>query len=547
MNRVEIPEDVRDKPDRNLAIHVFFSMMGDSAGAGFALAAWIAVAGVSEDFFLKKLNIGNEGALRGKGVAATIGDCAKFDAYSSRAKTMKICRAYQVLASVLLMLSIPMPLLAATTAQEFRLSNGLRLIVQEDRRAPTVVNMVWYRVGAMDEQNGTTGVAHVLEHMMFKGTKKLKPGEFSAKVAALGGRENAFTSKDYTGYYQQVEKSRLEQVMALEADRMQNLTMSKEEFSKEIRVVMEERRLRTDDQPLSLLFEALNATAYVAHPYKNPVVGWMNDLQNMTAADALGWYERWYAPNNATMVIAGDVDAKQVRELAEKYFAKIPAKTLPNSKPQQEPVQTGIKRIVVKAPAENAFLVMAYKMPKLLDVEKDDDVHALDVMAAVLDGYDNARLPARLVRTERIANSVDAGFEPVARGPVMFTLSGVPAQGVSVEQLEQALRKEIARIATEGVSASELKRVKAQLIASQVYKRDSVFGQAMEIGAMEMAGLSFRQLDRIIEKVSAVTPEQVQAVAQKYFGDDQLTVATLQPLPISAQAERKPAVNGLRH
>jgi zinc protease len=547
MNRVEIPEDVRDKPDRNLAIHVFFSMIGDSAGAGFALAAWIAVAGVSEDFFLKKLNIGNEGALRGKGVAATIGDCAKFDAYSSRAKTMKICRAYQVLASVLLMLSIPMPLLAATTAQEFRLGNGLRLIVQEDRRAPTVVNMVWYRVGAMDEQNGTTGVAHVLEHMMFKGTKKLKPGEFSAKVAALGGRENAFTSKDYTGYYQQVEKSRLEQVMALEADRMQNLTMSKEEFSKEIRVVMEERRLRTDDQPLSLLFEALNATAYVAHPYKNPVVGWMNDLQNMTAADALGWYQRWYAPNNATMVIAGDVDAKQVRELAEKYFAKIPAKTLPNSKPQQEPVQTGIKRIVLKAPAENAFLVMAYKMPKLLDVQKDDDVHALDVMAAVLDGYDNARLPARLVRTERVANSVDAGFEPVARGPVMFTLSGVPAQGVSVEQLEQALRKEIARIATEGVSASELKRVKAQLIASQVYKRDSVFGQAMEIGAMEMAGLSFRQLDRIIEKVSAVTPEQVQAVAQKYFGDDQLTVATLQPLPMSAQAERKPAVNGLRH
>jgi zinc protease len=547
MNRVEIPEDVRDKPDRNLAIHVFFSMMGDSAGAGFALAAWIAVAGVSEDFFLKKLNIGNEGALRGKGVAATIGDCAKFDAYSSRAKTMKICRAYQVLASVLLMLSIPMPLFAATTAQEFRLGNGLRLIVQEDRRAPTVVNMVWYRVGAMDEQNGTTGVAHVLEHMMFKGTKKLKPGEFSAKVAALGGRENAFTSKDYTGYYQQVEKSRLEQVMALEADRMQNLTMSKEEFSKEIRVVMEERRLRTDDQPLSLLFEALNATAYVAHPYKNPVVGWMNDLQNMTAADALGWYQRWYAPNNATMVIAGDVDAKQVRELAEKYFAKIPAKTLPNSKPQQEPVQTGIKRIVLKAPAENAFLVMAYKMPKLLDVEKDDDVHALDVMAALLDGYDNARLPARLVRTERVANSVDAGFEPVARGPVMFTLSGVPAQGVSVEQLEQALRKEIARIATEGVSASELKRVKAQLIASQVYKRDSVFGQAMEIGAMEMAGLSFRQLDRIIEKVSAVTPEQVQAVAQKYFGDDQLTVATLQPLPMSAQAERKPAVNGLRH
>ena len=460
---------------------------------------------------------------------------------------MKNRCVYQVLISFLVALFMPTLSVAEIATQEFKLSNGMRVIIQEDKRAPTVVHMVWYRVGSMDEQNGTTGVAHVLEHMMFKGTKKLKPGEFSAKVAALGGRENAFTGKDYTAYYQQVEKSRLEQVMALEADRMQNLTMDKEEFGKEIRVVMEERRLRTDDQPLSLLFEALNATAYVAHPYKNPVVGWMNDLQNMTAADALGWYQRWYAPNNATMVIAGDVDAKRVRELAEKYYAGIPAKTLPKSKPQQEPAQTGIKRLVVKAPAENPFLVMAYKMPKLLDVDKDDDVHALDVLAAVLDGYDNARLPARLVRIERIANSVDAGYEPVARGPVMFTLSGVPAQGISVDQLEQALRAEITRIATDGVSAAELKRVKTQLIASQVYKRDSVFGQAMEIGGMEMAGISFRQMDRIIEKLSAVTPEQVQAVAQKYFVDDQLTVATLQPLPVSAQAERKPAPTGLRH
>ena len=460
---------------------------------------------------------------------------------------MKNRRNFQVVISFLVALLMPTLSVAEITAQEFRLSNGMRLIVQEDKRAPTVVHMVWYRVGSMDEQSGTTGVAHVLEHMMFKGTKKLKPGEFSAKVAALGGRENAFTGKDYTAYYQQVEKSRLEQVMALEADRMQNLTMDKEEFAKEIRVVMEERRLRTDDQPLSLLFEALNATAYVAHPYKNPVVGWMNDLQNMTAADALGWYQRWYAPNNATMVVAGDVDAKRVRELAEKYYASIPAKTLPKSKPQQEPAQTGIKRLVVKAPAENPFLVMAYKMPKLLDVDKDDDVHALDVLAAVLDGYDNARLPARLVRTERIANSVDAGFEPVARGPVMFTLSGVPAQGISVDQLEQALRAEITRIAIDGVSAAELKRVKTQLIASQVYKRDSVFGQAMEIGGMEMAGISFRQMDKIIEKLSAVTPEQVQSVAQKYFGDDQLTVATLQPLPVSAQAERQPAPTGMRH
>jgi len=442
---------------------------------------------------------------------------------------------------------IALPALAAANAQEFRLANGLRIIVQEDKRAPTVAHMIWYRIGSMDEHNGTTGVAHVLEHMMFKGTKKLKPGDFSAKVAALGGRDNAFTSKDYTAYFQQIEKSRLEAVMSLEADRMQNLNMDKEEFAKEIKVVMEERRLRTDDQPLAKVYEALNATAYVAHPYHNPIVGWMDDLQNMTAADALAWYERWYAPNNATMVVTGDVDAQQVRKLAEKYFGNIPVKTLPKTKPQNEPAQHGERRVVIKAPAENPYVVLAYKVPTLRDIDKDDDVHALDVLAAVLDGYDNARLAATLVRTDRVANSAGASYESISRGPSLFTLDGVPAQGTSIEQLERRLRGEITRIAKEGVSAAELKRVKTQLIASQIYKRDSVFGQAMEIGTMEMAGISSKQIDRIIEKLAAVTPAQVQAVAQKYFSDDQLTVASLLPLPIEAEDKKPASVPGLRH
>ena len=456
-------------------------------------------------------------------------------------------RKLSFIASVIASLALPAAFAhAAAAAQEFKLENGLRIIVQEDKRAPTVTHMIWYRVGSMDEQSGTTGVAHVLEHMMFKGTQKLKPGDFSAKVAALGGRDNAFTNKDYTGYHQQIEKSHLAEVMALEADRMQNLTMDKNEFAKEIKVVMEERRLRTDDQPIAKVYEALNATAYVASPYHNPVVGWMDDLQNMTAADALAWYQRWYAPNNAIMVVTGDVDALQVRALAEKYFGKIPVKTLPKTKPQNEPQQNGIRRVVVKAPAENPYVVLAFKVPTLRDVEKDDDVHALDVLAAVLDGYDNARLPARLVRTERVANAAGASYGSIERGPSMFTLDGVPAQGTTIEQLEQKLRAEVTRIATDGVSAAELKRVKTQLIASQIYKRDSIFGQAMEIGTMEMAGISSRQIDRIIEKLAAVTPAQVQAVAQKYFSDDQLTVASLVPLPLD-QEKKTAAVPGLRH
>ena len=460
---------------------------------------------------------------------------------------MKFWIKLLALGSVVVSAVMPLSALAAAHAQEFRLSNGLRIIVQEDKRAPTVAHMIWYRIGSMDELSGTTGVAHVLEHMMFKGTKKLKPGDFSAKVAALGGRDNAFTSKDYTAYYQQIEKSRLEQVMSLEADRMQNLTMDKAEFAKEINVVMEERRLRTDDQPISKVFEALNFTAFTAHPYRNPIIGWMDDLKSMTAADALAWYERWYAPNNATMVVTGDVDAKQVRDLAEKYFGKIPVKTLPKTKPQNDPPQMGMRRVVVKAPAENAYVVLAFKVPTLHDVEKDDDAHALDVLAAVLDGYDNARLPAKLVRTDRVANSAGASYDSISRGPSLFMLMGVPALGTSTEQLEQRLLAEVTNIATNGVSAAELKRVKTQLIASQIYKRDSVFGQAMEIGSMEMAGISTRQIDRIIEKLAAVTPEEVQAVAQKYFSEDQLTVASLVPLPMTAQAQKPAAVPGMRH
>lgn len=434
----------------------------------------------------------------------------------------------------------------AEPAQEFSLKNGMKIIVKEDHRAPTVAHMIWYKAGSVDEQNGTTGVAHALEHMMFKGTKTLKPGEFSQRVAALGGRENAFTSKDYTAYFQQIEKSKLEQVMVLEADRMANLVFDKEEFAREIRVVMEERRWRTEDQAIPLVYEALNATAFSAHPYRHPVVGWMSDLQSMTIQDAKAWYGRWYAPNNATMVISGDVDPKQVYALAQKYFGKIPRKDVPATKPQEEPPQRGIKRVTVKAPAENPYVVLAFKAPALRNVEKDNESHALDVLAAILDGYDNARLNAKLVRTDKVANSVGAGYSNIARGPVVFLLDGTPAAGTTTEQLEKLLRAEVERIAQEGISEPELKRVKAQLIAGQIYKRDSIFGQAMEIGVMEMSGLSHTDIDRIIEKLGAVTAEQVQAVAKKYFGDDALTVATLVPLPLS-EKKTAPPPKGLRH
>ena len=413
---------------------------------------------------------------------------------------------------------------------EYQLSNGLKLIVREDHRAPTVAHMVWYRAGSMDEVNGKTGVAHVLEHMMFKGTHKVKSGEFSRLVAAVGGRENAFTSRDYTAYFQQVEKSKLENVIKLEADRMSNLNFDDAEFFKEIQVVMEERRLRTEDNPSSLLNESLMATAYMSSPYRHPVIGWMNDLQNMKPVDARDWYRSWYAPINATVVVDGDVDAKQVLAMVEKYYGAAAAHELPVRKPQIEPPQKGIKQVQVKAPADNAQLAMAWKAPRLEPGKLDDvEPYALELLTAVLDGYDNARLNRTLVKQEKVVNDVGVGYDMISRGPELFLIGATMAKGKTVDQAQGSIRKALEEVKQKGILESELKRIKVRILSDQIYKRDSIFGQAMEIGSTEMAGFSWKDINYMLEKMQTITPEQVQAVAKKYLVDEGLTIAILDP------------------
>lgn len=426
---------------------------------------------------------------------------------------------------------------AASAPRQFTLSNGMTLLVQPDRRAPTAVQMLWVRVGSVDEVDGTSGVAHVLEHMMFKGTKEIKPGEFSRRVAALGGQENAFTTRDATGYYQQIPVESLEQVMKLESDRFANNQWPDDEFKREIEVVKEERRLRTEDQPRALLGEQQNAAVFIASPYHRPVVGWMSDLDAMTPDDARAFFRRWYVPANAALVVAGDVDVDKVRALAEKYYGSIPARAVPPRKPRTEPEQRGIRRIEFKAPAEQAFVSLAFRIPKLDDIEATDgDVWALEVLSAVLDGYTGSRLDRALTQgPDRVADSVGAYSGLVGRGPQLFSLVGVPAHGKTAEAVEAALRAEVARIAKEGVGEAELARVKTQWVASQTYKRDSVMAQARELGSNWVQGLPLDASARIIAKLQAVTAAQVQAVAAKYFGDDQLTVATLRPLPVEAK------------
>lgn len=470
--------------------------------------------------------------------------------HSSRATTLHLSSG-RLLASFIFALTLASngalgAASAVSQVWEGELPNGMRVLVKSDHRAPVAVCMVWYKVGSVDETSGTTGVAHVLEHMLFKGTKAVPAGEFSRIIAEAGGRDNAFTSRDYTGYFQTLHKSQLGLAMKLEADRMVNALLAPEEFKKEIRVVMEERRWRTDDRPRALVYEQLNAAALKAHPYRNPIIGWMDDLENMTVEDARFFYERWYAPNNATLVVVGDVKPAEVMALARKHFGPLERKTLPQRRITEEPQQLGPQELTVRAPAELPYVLMSFRAPALRDPENDWEPYALEMLANVLDGNEAARLNRNLVREQRIASSAGASYDGVNRGPGMFLLSGTPTPGTSAQSLAQALRGEVAKLIEGGVTEDELQRVKSQAVAARIYERDSMFFQARQIGAVEMAGLSHKIIDLFVEKLKAVTPEQVVEVARKYLVDDTLTAAYLDPQPLSGKRPSAPPA-GVRH
>jgi len=418
---------------------------------------------------------------------------------------------------------------------ERTLDNGLKVLVKPDRRAPILTSQVWYKVGSSYEYGGITGVSHVLEHMMFKGTEQHGPGEFSRIIAENGGEENAFTGADYTAYYQNLASDRLEVSFELEADRMRSLSLEPESVKKEIEVVKEERRMRTDDDPQSLTYEQFNATAFAASPYRNPVIGWPGDLKELTLTDIKDWYRLWYAPNNATLVVVGDVDPEQVFALAEKHFGPLKAESIATPKTREEPPQVGEKRILVKAPAQEPYLLMGYKTPSIADAQEDWEPYALEMLASVLDGGGSARFSRDLVRGSQVASSAGASYDAFRRLPALFLFDGVPAKGKDIPTLEAALRGEIERVQNELVDEEELERIRTQLIANKVYEKDSVFYQAMQLGQLETVGLGWELADQYVDKLAAVTPEQVQAVARKYLVPDALTVAVLEPQPLDGK------------
>jgi zinc protease len=415
---------------------------------------------------------------------------------------------------------------------ETRLANGLTVLIIEEHKAPVATVQVWYRVGSMDEPVGKTGVSHILEHMMFKGTETLGPKDFSRIVQRNGGFDNAFTTSDYTGYFINFSSDRVRLALELEADRMANLRLREEDFKPEHKVVMEERRLRIEDQPGNVLGETLRANAFLAHPYRWPVIGWMSDIQSYKLEDLVQHYKTFYTPNNAVLVIAGDVKRDAILPEVEALFGKIPRGPDPPRHVTVEPPQLGERRVVVKKEAQLPLIFVVYHVPNLTH----PDTFALDVLASVLGSGESSRLHQRIVYEQRLASYASADYSSMHRQPHLFGLNGGPLPGKSVEDLEHALYAEVERIQREPITERELQKAKNQVEADFVYAQDSVQRMANLVASTEMVA-TWRLLGTYVPGIRSVTAADVQRVAQKYLTQDNRTVGILVPTPPEARAQ----------
>lgn len=432
-----------------------------------------------------------------------------------------------------LMLTIPWPEGQAQAGifnpETFTLSNGMQVVLVPNHRVPVVTHMVWYKVGAADEPPGKSGIAHFFEHLMFKGTKTLKPGEFSATVARNGGRENAFTSYDYTGYYQTIAVDRLETVMRMEADRMTNLILDAEVIEPERDVILEERRQRTDNKPSGILGEHVSAALYMNHPYRRPIIGWEHEIRGLSVEDLLTFYRRWYAPNNAILVVAGDITMEKLRPLAEKYYGVIPAVETGARVHASEPPQRAERRVSladkrVRQPSwSRSFLAPSHGTG---DSETAD---ALEVLAEAIGSGATTRLYRTLVVERKLAVSAGAYYDPDPMGPSRVAFYASPRPGVSMDVLETAMEEEIAKILKDGVSADEVERAKTGMLADAIYARDSLTAGARMLGAALARGYTIEQVESWPDRIEAVTVEQVNRAAKSVLSSQGGVTSTLLP------------------
>lgn len=409
---------------------------------------------------------------------------------------------------------------------ETTLSNGLKVILLENKKAPVVTVQIWYRVGSRNETCGKTGLSHLVEHLMFKGSKQFSAEHFVRIIEENGGKNNAFTSHDYTGYFVNISADRVAIPLELEADRMRNATFDEKDFATEKMIVLEERRLRTEDNPQAYLYEQMLATAYQVHPYHWPIIGWMEDLERLTLADAREYYNRYYVPANAFLIIAGDFSRQELLPKIDKAFGHLPATEAPQQNVSREPTQKGERRITVKREGLVPALMMGYHVPNL----KSPDSYILEVIKGILSSGRSSRFYDRLIREKQVALRADADYSITSRDPGLFFISAEALTGNDLTALEKAIDDEILRLQTEPILPEELTKAKNQLEAAFIYGQDSVFYQAMVLAQYEIAS-TWKHVDDYLPSIRRVTADDIMRVARTYLGTENRTVGHFIPVP----------------
>lgn len=412
---------------------------------------------------------------------------------------------------------------------ETTLKNGLKVIIREDHRAPMVMTQIWYKIGSADESGNTLGISHVLEHMMFKGTSKVPNDEFTRISRIYGGSINAATFTNYTNYYQLYPKAYFPMALELEADRMSNLLLRQQDFEPEIKVVMEERRQRTEDNPRSRAFERFKWISYPTSHYRQPVIGHMKTLNNIQLNDVKQWYKTWYTPNNAILVIVGDVESEQALLQVQKYFADTPSRATPQRNDVLEFEHLGYRHMEINTDVQVPNLYMTWNVKSLASAINPQDAYALTIIRSLLDSGISSRLQDRLVRDRKLLTSVSVSYDPYNRGDSLFSISALPANGVSFEDAQKAIQAEVDALKTEDIPKHELERITTRFVSNLIYNQDSIAGQAKMIGNLEVNGLSYRLMDELPKYYENVSMSDIQRVANSYFIRENLSTLYLAP------------------
>ncbi len=412
--------------------------------------------------------------------------------------------------------------------EQHQLDNGLKIILIEDKRSPVVVSSIWYKVGSSYEYDGVSGISHILEHMMFKGTKNTEPGEFSRLIKKVGGSENAFTGRDFTGYYQKIHRDYLELALRLESDRMTNLVIKKEELKNEIEVVKEERRLRTDDQPTSKLFERISIQAFGMRNYGIPIVGLMKDINEISVNDLEKWYDSYYSPNNATLIIAGDFNPVNALSLVKKYYGSIPRK---NIKSNNLKTKHDIKYndISIKDKISRPLIVLSFKKQPF-SFNKKKDSYALDLLLELMDGGNSSRFTKNLIENEKIAIKTFISYDTYSRQENLISIGGSPRKNVSPEKLKNALINQFEKFVKNGLVADELKNAKSRLLARSIYDFDSVFYQVMQVGMLESKNYDWKLLDNYFDEIDQITEDDLMRAAKIFILENKYIYSTIEPI-----------------